>query len=928
MKRALLTAWLLMVTGCGYLPQLPFMGDDAPPPEPTLAELQPAARIGQPELMPELSIQALADNYRKVLAVAEDPEIQLQVRRRLVDLELLASEARDSGTDSAPVSYAAVIDGYRSLLQQYPDAREKDQLLYQMARAYDMDGRSAESVALMEQLSREHPGSMHYAEAEFRKGESYFSAGDYRRAEQAYQHVLQTGGATDYHASSLYMLGWSRFKQGLNPGATAAFLGALDSLMGARSALDALPRGDREMASDCFRVLAVIFDAQGGSEAISATSAGGPARSYESLMYLSLAELYLEQERYQDSATTLAGYVEANPDSPGAHEFHWRMIGVYEAGGFPDAVVAAKASYVSVYAVGGDYWGLAGSAQRSAMRPRLQQYTDELARHHHALAQAGEGEEARQQYLVAADYYTLYVDSFPRDARAPEMALLMAESRQAGGQYRQAIADYRWVVSRFPGHPRAAEAAYAGILAYAGLQPLSVDDRDALIASQREFAREFPEDERAPAVLAQAVTGLLQVGNYAAASLAASDLVQWQPAPGPAVLLPAWLQLGQAEYELARYTRAEQALTSALDIMPADDSRYPVTVEQLAASIYRQGEQAAARGKHLAAADQFARVVSLTPDSEVRLSAQFDAANSYRLAGDLEQANALLLDFRQRFPGHELANGVGALLVENYEASGDWRSAAVELDRIRMASADHQVQREALYLAADYYQRGGDREMAIERYRSYAHSWPEPMAPRLEAMLTLADLYGEQQLQKRFYWLGAIATAHEQAGPEATERSRFLAADGMTEIADAHYADFVAVTLDHPLSASLKRKREVMGQCISAYERVNSYGLQAYGTRATYRLGQVYRQLAADLLASERPSGLDDLALEQYELLLEEQAWPFEEKAIAIFETNARRAWDGLFDQWIESSFIALGELLPVRWGKRENRLAMSREIR
>src|SRR5690606_26955113 len=58
--------------------------------------------------------------------------------------------------------------------------------------------------------------------------------------------------------------------------------------------------------------------------------------------------------------------------------------------------------------------------------------------------------------------------------------------------------------------------------------------------------------------------------------------------------------------------------------------------------------------------------------------------------------------------------------------------------------------------------------------------------------------------------------------------------------------------------------------------------------------------------------------LEQYDILLEEQAFPFEEEAIALHERNAARTADGIYDEWVERSIVALGELMPVRYAKRE----------
>jgi tetratricopeptide (TPR) repeat protein len=69
---------------------------------------------------------------------------------------------------------------------------------------------------------------------------------------------------------------------------------------------------------------------------------------------------------------------------------------------------------------------------------------------------------------------------------------------------------------------------------------------------------------------------------------------------------------------------------------------------------------------------------------------------------------------------------------------------------------------------------------------------------------------------------------------------------------------------------------------------------------------------------------LKKLELEQYNVLLEEQAFPFEEKATEMHALNARRAASGVYDQWVKSSFDALRDLQPVRYGKFERSDAVS----
>jgi hypothetical protein len=63
---------------------------------------------------------------------------------------------------------------------------------------------------------------------------------------------------------------------------------------------------------------------------------------------------------------------------------------------------------------------------------------------------------------------------------------------------------------------------------------------------------------------------------------------------------------------------------------------------------------------------------------------------------------------------------------------------------------------------------------------------------------------------------------------------------------------------------------------------------------------------------------LDAEALEQYDVLLEEQAYPFEEKAIELHQANTKRASEGIYDESVQKSFAVLAKLMPARYAKGE----------
>ena len=167
-------------------------------------------------------------------------------------------------------------------------------------------------------------------------------------------------------------------------------------------------------------------------------------------------------------------------------------------------------------------------------------------------------------------------------------------------------------------------------------------------------------------------------------------------------------------------------------------------------------------------------------------------------------------------------------------------------------------------------------------------------------------------------WLNSIVAADKEAGAARTERSKTLAASASLELAAPLRDAFIAVSLSIPLQDSLKLKKSRMEAALAAYGVTADYGVAEVTTAATFEIAELYYQLSRSLMDSERPANLTEEEVEQYDILLEEQAFPFEEKAIDIFTANIMRTSDGIYDDWVKKSFSRLAELMPVRYAKSE----------
>ena len=116
-------------------------------------------------------------------------------------------------------------------------------------------------------------------------GGKFFAAANYSRAELAYTRVVGYGETTPYYLNALYMQGWSRLKEGKYHSAIEPLIATLDHVMPDDGNIEKLPRGERELAQDSLRALAVTFSQLDGARSISqAFDQLGP-RAYQPRLY-------------------------------------------------------------------------------------------------------------------------------------------------------------------------------------------------------------------------------------------------------------------------------------------------------------------------------------------------------------------------------------------------------------------------------------------------------------------------------------------------------------------------------------------------------------------------------------------------------------------------------------------------------------------
>ena len=890
--------------------------------------------------------------YRRFLKEAPKSAMFGDAMRRLADLELQTSQdkgASDSQKDllASKRQIKVAIRLYETYLETYPNKINNDLILYQLAKAYELNIQPKKLLLTLNTLVQKFPNTRYIEEVQFRRGESYFVLGKYKLAEQAYASIVNNYPDSSYYEKSLYKFGWTRFKQLDYAQATKSFIEFLDRKFAqGQLSIDGpsadISRSNKELLNDVLRVTSLSFSYQQGHLSVDNYFEKNSQKPYESIIYNNLAELYLEKDRIRDAATTYLAFSKRYPTSSLAPKYHSKAIESYTKGNFASLILPAKISFVTQYGVNTAYWKARDQEARKSITPLLKQHIQELAKHFHAQARSIKSsfkKEKKKEKSVqftksitqATTWYKKYLTSFPKQAGTEKINFLLAEAHQDGGQYRNAIFQFEETAYQYPAHKNQQSAAYAALLLYPAIQKSLKGTKQKKwqqkkISSAIKYTETFPTSKHTPSILATTAEELFKIGDFPRATSVATKLSihpNMSSKAGKKLVISALLVLGHSHFEMGDYLKAESSYQELTKKLSPKHKEFKNIRERLAASIYKQGELAKSSNKMAIAAEFFLRVGKVVPTSKLRATADYDAATIYLNLEKWKKAEKILEAFRKTYPKkHKLQFGVTEKLALVYSKSGNPLRAANEMIKLSNTAKHYTVsqRRELLWDAATIYNNNKRKKTANKILSAYIKNYPKPLEQAIEARQLLADFTKKTNRKKHYYWLREIIKADNRGGKARTRRTHYLAANAYMELTLPLFKAYKSARLTIPLKRSLKKKKGLMVKVVKSYDNAMKYRVAEITTAATYYIAEIYNDFAGSLLKSQRPKKLNADELDQYNVLIEEQAFPFEEKAIDIHAANAERVKDNIYDKWVKSSISALSKLNPIRYAKMEKR--------
>jgi hypothetical protein len=830
----------------------------------TLESLAPlTVRIElQPPIADPLS-QAI-DAYQDLLKEPLQPDVSAALARRLGFLLTVRAQRAGNTTRSADLEAAI-----RALLssRDYPvsDKTQDGEVLYQLARLYDLAGRPADSAAALQAMLLQDMGKgavqSRQAEGAERLGHWHFSRQHYDDAARAFRQMQLLTTDDRKTDQALYMEGWSRLRHGQPQDALSPLLSLLDR----RSVpmqepvpvarwIEAAPADHQALVGDALRALALSLAAAGGQRPLAELVGPPHGRKWRLTLHRTLAEHYAERQNWIPAAEAYQAYAQAEPDSNAAPAMQRLAIQTYEEAGFADRASAERERFVQTY-LEVDEDTLKQRPGWRAARTQAQGDLTVLVRIHDVRAR-----QARTEPVFAAAelWYRRWLKANAADEARSRYRMQLADLMVLAGKTEAAIEEYDEVAYGGHQHADAAKAGFEGYRlrrqrAAAAIPSAAPPMRQAATDAALRYAQRYAAAPNAADALYQAGSDEYRSGDLGGTARVSEALLRLGEGVRPLYRFTAqeWLGLYAAGQE--RYAEAERSFIAALQISGMEASEYPRLNQLRITSIENQARAAVRRDDYEAAAVAFRRAVETAPDTQGAMQYRCELGGTELKGRQWTAAASTMREYR-RLHG-ERGCLVSDYLILAYSQQQAWLDAAVESETWAQAalSADEKAAR--WLTAAQYADRAVDAGMqgaealAVRLWEQRANAVDRQPLEFVRAGVRAMALWDRMKDPSRAMAWAKRVYASTDGGKRAPEARIYLAPAAL-QVGRQLVVDYERVALPEMAQAAIDSKQKALASALNALGIASEHGSVEVAAEARFLAGELHAQQADALLGA------------------------------------------------------------------------------
>jgi len=879
--------------------------------------------------------------------------------------------------------YGTALNYYKQILKEFPSYERIDQVMYYLGYGLIRAGKEKEGASYYSRLIKGYPSSKYLPDAYLAVAEYYFKNDLLFAARTNYQECLKYKDSPVYNYA-LYKLGWVYYNLKEWRLAIDTFKAVIEGI-GSESTEQKKIEFRRQAMNDLVVVMAEVPD--GWIEVRDYfTRLGGDKLAWEKLK--KLVEKYISDDKNEEVITVTRYFLSKKPNDPGAVAWYQSMADAVRRMNDKKRLERMLREIVEYFAAKGT-WAVVNRSNEEIFRKSqvfAEDSLDFVATGYHQRAQKTND---RASYLQASKDYELFLERFPKSAKAYKVRFFLAEIYFFELQEWEKAADaYLAVVKADPKGEFVEDAAYGSVLAYQQLMDperarsqrvkrgkpgkMRIKEARLITDAERElkptplnkwearfieacdaFRVWLPKSDHTPEVmfyaaevlrehdmLAEAIPRLETIvehhakhkyAGHAANSIfgAASLLKKWD-------LVERWARhlIGKRNFTVKKKADLQKVIAIALS-QQADDlqreGRFDDAAQKMvdlqnefpkhelapkalfnAAAIYERGK------KTDRALELYNKLIKVYPEHEVTPQAVFVVGAIHEARTEYEKA-ADTFESLKRFPESSLTPDAVYNAGAIRKALGKHADALRAFEQYMSMFKDRPDLAEVYLLIGEIYGAMGDWSKAKDHYRGFAKRFPKATVLAVKANLLAGKAVLAQKpgayVEANPFFAGAVRrfkrlTAKEKEGP-----ARHWAAEARFMEAEVQTSRMKAVQLALPegvFRRRIKEKAELQVKAQAIYQDVFNFKSNRWSAAGATRVGDLYVEFSEALYRVPIPEELNQDEQEIYRALIDEVAFPLQEKAIASFQTAVALAQEKeVYSTWSAAGAQSLAKLSP-----------------
>ncbi len=800
--------------------------------------------------------------------------------------------------------FSEAIEAYSAVVNRFPDHPLVEDALYGLAYCYTEQGYTDLAADGYYRLIELYPGTRYALEINMRLGEYYFENNDLERAKSHYRAVIDTRDP-EYLDKAYYKLGWCLYNQERYSDAIDSFFALLD--------LDITRVRDPDsLVGESIEIIARSFAESSGTPGLTRRLASRTWDSRSSTLLLNLADLYKERSLYPEAVGTYRTYIKHYPAGKELPEVLAHLGESYHTRGDPLSALELSERSPDLLGPESPYYSKLSEEEKQKTRSLILESLEESADRRRARALAGGSESDLHRARINIDIYFRFAgDEVPCRVR-----FLLGTVQSELRSYPDTVVTLNGLSAREECSQWAERSSLMAIdfqvEIYEEKKEVDIAMFTASVDHLADAAPENPGMSKAVLALGEIATNL---SMYPDARSHFSRVIRHHSATAESAR--ARVMMARTFFHEGNYRQAAAWFKEAWRKSPKTEDGLEAKRLHIY-SLFKEAGKLSKQNQVTAAAGKFENIYRSFPDVDVAQTSLYNAGKLYRQLGLEMKATDLFEELAAAHEESKLARDALKMSVLILEALGDPGRAAEDAHVLADRTAGEERAR-SLIKSADLFSTAGLHEKAANIREIFTREYPDPAQRMVKQTFRMGT-----DLETAGKWDHAAAVyrkviANYSSEPGSTAISGF-AARAQLRLAEKAYRRYVDIKIVPPVERTVERKRKLLQSVIKHFVDAGSYRIADVITASNYYIGRSLELFKDEILGSPNPPGLSGPEAEEYRMLLQEMAYPFEEKALSAYRVNITRSQKlQLLDPWIEKSFARMALLAPWAYGRDEH---------